>query len=155
MNPIHSSHGFSIRKRFPNVFNVTKLGLKCVHVHEMDCSCNFLEQNSQGLKNKPVCVHEILSVWKSGTGPGLLPETGWVHPKSKSRRLSEESYRQGMGKRMEISALNPEGFQGLWGCGFGGSGVCQRTGRCAIFKLAVLELQFLVQLSLLESLKLK
>lgn len=75
----------------------------------------------------------MLFVWKSGAGLGLLPETGWVHPKGRSHRLSEENYRQGMGERMEVSALGPEGFQELWGCGFSGSGVCQRALRCSAF----------------------
>lgn len=97
------------------VLNVTKLGLKWVHVHWIDCSCNFIEQTPLRLKNKPVCGHEMLFVWKSGAGLGLLPETGWVHPQGRSRRLSEENCREGMGRRMEGSALNPDGFQELWG----------------------------------------
>lgn len=75
----------------------------------------------------------MLFVWKSGTGLGLLPESGWIHPKGQSRRLSDESCREGMSKRMEVSALNPEGFQELWGCGFSGRGVCQRAARCSTF----------------------
>lgn len=69
-----------------------------------------------------------------GDCPGVIPRnTQKANPKANPTSSQRKAAELGIGKRMEVSALNPKGFQELWECRSSGSGVCQRTVRCATF----------------------